>query len=154
MATKQDAVICDIDGVILDSSQVFKEIEELGLTGDAKWEYFNRHANNGANVYWDMVDVIKPFIEMGYKIIFLTARCETIKEETTETVIGAFRGAFFYSHEYEFVMRPKGVKLPSAEVKEKHLLELKKKYDILCAFDDDESNCEMFRKHNILTFKV
>lgn len=155
---KQDAVICDIDGVILDVSQVFKEIEEKGLTGDAKWDYFNRHAN-GLHVYPEkrMIEIIHSFYKKGYKIIFLSARSEEIEKETAHRLMQEF---LYYIEsklsifDFELLMRSEGDFSPSAEVKEKHLLELKNKYNILCAFDDDESNCEMFRKNNILTFKV
>lgn len=154
----EKAIICDIDGVILDVSQVFKEIEEQSLTGDAKWEYFDRHAN-GLHVYPEkrMIEIIHNFYNQGYKIIFLSARRERTEVETAKRLLQEF---FYYIEskfkifDFEILMRPEGVKSPSAEVKEKHLIELKKKYDILCAFDDDDSNCAMFEKNNILTFKV
>ena len=43
---KKKAVICDIDGVLLDSEHIFDKINELGLSGNDKWEYFNRHAKD------------------------------------------------------------------------------------------------------------
>ena len=153
---KEKAIICDIDGVILDSSQVFKEIEEQGLTGDAKWEYFDRHAN-GLHVYPEkrMIKIIHSFYQQGYKIIFSTARSERIKMETSCRLVSDFqyyepKGAF----EAKLLMRPIGDYSPSAEIKEKHLEDIKKEYDIVCSFDDDDSNCAMFERNKILTFKV
>lgn len=152
---KQKAVICDIDGVILDSSQVFKEIEEQGLTGDAKWEYFDRHAN-GLHVYPEkrMIEVIHNFLNQGYRIIFLSARSERIIQETIKRVFNEFYNYGCILNSYLFILRPIGDYSPSAEVKEKHLKELKENYNILCAFDDDDSNCAMFERNGILTFKV
>lgn len=152
---REKAVICDIDGVILDSSQVFKEIEEQGLTGDAKWEYFDRHAN-GLHVYPEkrMIEIIHNFYEKGYKIIFLTARSARIRGKTTSRLFVEFDFFDCPLEEFDMYMRPEGDYSPSAEVKEKYLKLIKEKYDILCAFDDDDSNCAMFERNNILTFKV
>lgn len=152
---REKAIICDIDGVILDSSQVFKEIDEQGLTGDAKWEYFDRHAN-GLHVYPEkrMLEIIYDLYQFGLRIIFLTARSVRIEEETVLRILKDFRLFGMPIRNFRMRMRPEGDYSPSADVKEKHLIELKKKYDILCAFDDDDSNCEMFRRNNILTFKV
>ena len=152
---KEKAIICDIDGVILDSSQVFKEIEELGLKGDAKWDYFDWHAN-GLRVFTnkEMVELIYTYYCVGITIVFLTARSERIKNLTAFRLYQDFKLYDCELENFDLLMRSEGDYSPSAEVKEKHLMELKKKYEILCAFDDDESNCEMFRKNNILTFKV
>lgn len=155
---KEKAIICDIDGVILDSSQVFKEIDEQGLTGDAKWEYFDRHAN-GPHVYPEkrMIEIIHNFYEKGYKIIFLSARSERIEKETAQRLIQEFlyyQESTFKIFDFELLMRPEGDYSPSAEIKEKHLKDIKEKYGIICAFDDDDSNCAMFERNNILTFKV
>lgn len=152
---KEKAVICDIDGVILDSSQVFKEIEEQGLTGDAKWEYFDRHAN-GLHVYPEkrMIEIIHNFYEQGYRIVFSTARSIRIAKETVERIGEEFIRYNLDVDCFDVAMRPEDDYSPSAEVKEKHLKELKEKYNILCAFDDDDSNCAMFERNNILTFKV
>lgn len=152
---REKAIICDIDGVILDSSQVFKEIEEQGFTGDAKWEYFDWHAN-GFHVYPEkrMIEIIYNFYKQGYKIIFLTARSESIKVETRYRILAEFVIYQENKFDFELLMRPIGDYSPSAEVKEKHLEDIKKEYDIICAFDDDDSNCAMFERNKILTFKV
>lgn len=155
---KEKAIICDIDGVILDSSQVFKEIEEQGLTGDAKWEYFDRNAN-GPCVFSNkrMIEIIHNFYEKGYKIIFLSARSERIEKETAHRLMQEFLHYMknvVNIFDFELLMRPEGDYSPSAEIKEKHLKDIKEKYDIICAFDDDDSNCEMFERNNILSFKV
>ena len=39
-------------------------------------------------------------------------------------------------------------------VKERELLKLEKKYNIVCAYDDREKNIEMFKRHNIKAVKV
>ena len=43
---KQKAIICDIDGVLLDTEHIFERIETAQLTGRDKWDFFNRHAND------------------------------------------------------------------------------------------------------------
>lgn len=36
---KQKAVICDIDGVLLDTAHIFDRIEKAGLQGNDKWDF-------------------------------------------------------------------------------------------------------------------
>ena len=43
---KEKAVVIDIDGVILDSSFILKEIHEKGLKGEEKWDYYYNNCNS------------------------------------------------------------------------------------------------------------
>lgn len=152
---KVRAVIFDIDGVILDSSVVFQQIEKKGLKGEAVWNYFDKYANSDI-VFSNkkIIKLIEDFYILGYKIIILTARSEAIRKHTM------FRlNLEFYNHteskiEYELYMRKEDDKTPASEVKEKHLNYILKFHDIFCAYDDDEKNCQMFHENGILTFKV
>ena len=42
----EKAVVFDIDGVLLDTEYIFREILDLKLKGDAKWDYFIGHCNS------------------------------------------------------------------------------------------------------------
>ena len=43
---KRKAIICDIDGVLLQTDFILDEIHALGLKGDEKWEYFYENCNS------------------------------------------------------------------------------------------------------------
>lgn len=152
---KRIAVICDIDGVLLDSEHIFDKIKELDLSGNDKWGYFNRHANDH-DVIADkrVIDILETFAEQGYVIIFLTARSEEIYANTRaklDLTIGQHGRRIF---NYMLLMRPLKVKSESCAVKKMWLDTIREKYDILCAIDDDSSNCEMFKENNILSLQV
>lgn len=152
---KQKAIICDIDGVLLDTKHIFERIEHAQLTGRDKWEYFNRHANEH-DVVADsrVIEILEAFYNKGFQIIFLTARMYEIESETKAKIdasIGMFADKIF---PYLLLARPMRNVESSSRVKEVWVQLLSEKYDIFCAIDDESENCEMFAKHNILTMQV
>jgi len=152
---KQKAIICDIDGVLLDTEHIFERIETAQLTGRDKWDYFNRHANEH-DVVADsrVIEILEAFSERGFRIIFLTARMNEIESETKAKIdasIGLYAEKIF---PYLILTRPTKNVEPSNKVKEVWVELLREKYDIFCAIDDDPENCEMFAKQNILTMQV
>lgn len=152
---KRKAIICDIDGVLLHTEHIFQDVERLGLLGADMWEYFNRHANDWkVEADGRVVDVLRAFAKAGYKIIFVTARSIEIWKHTRakiDLIISQYSDFIF---SYDLAMR--GIKdcRSSAEVKQTILNDIKSDYNIICAIDDDCSNCEMFAKNNILTMQV
>lgn len=149
------AIICDIDGVLLDTEHIFKKIEELGLTGSSKWEYFNRHANDyDVKIDSRVIEILETFAQNGFRIIFLTARAQEIESHTKAKIdmaIGLYANRIF---NYLLLMRPYANYESPENVKETWLNLLREKYEIYCALDDDASNCEMFAKNKILTMQV
>jgi len=152
---KQKAIICDIDGVLLDTEHIFERIETAKLTGEDKWEYFNRHANEH-DVVADsrIVELLEAFNEQGFRIIFLTARVQKIESQTKAKIdisIGQYAKKIF---PYLLLSRPSNNVESSSKVKQIWVDLLREKYDIYCAIDDNSENCEMFVKNNILTLQV
>ena len=150
MKYKRKAVICDIDGCLLDTSQIFKEIEEKGLQGNEKWAYFERYANDRDKAKFNFIlaDVLNCLRNQGYKIIFSTARSEAIRINTKirlQTDLG-FMGDLF--------MRPLGNINPAAEVKAEHLKSIKGFYNACIAIDDEDENLKMFSKNGLLAVKL
>lgn len=152
---KQKAIICDIDGVLLDTEHIFERIETAQLTGRDKWDFFNRHANEH-DVIADsrVIELLEAFSEKGFRIIFLTARMQIIESETKAKIdasIGLFANRIF---PYLLLTRPTKNVESSSKVKAVWVELLREKYDIYCAIDDDPENCEMFAKNKILTLQV
>lgn len=52
---KEKAIVVDIDGVLLDVSLLYKEIENLGLKGQDKWNFFHENANNYFKELYDHI---------------------------------------------------------------------------------------------------
>ena len=149
------AIICDIDGVLLDTAFIFDKIEEDNLQGAEKWEYFNCHAND-YSVFSDtrIMKMLELYAHNGYKIFFLTARSEEIFTETREKILFEQRLCGCKPFDFLLIMRPFKVSAPADEVKYSALSALKKAYNISFAIDDDLANCEMYAKHGILSLQV
>lgn len=148
------AIICDIDGCLLDTGIIFKEIEAQSLTGNKKWDYFHYWANSDkVSFNVALSEILFNFFNQGFEIILLTARSEKIRNQTraritSENILAGL------NYKYSLYMRQENDFSPSHESKLKHLKELKQKYFIILAIDDDEENCKMFHQNRILTMKA
>ena len=152
---KQKAIICDIDGVLLDTEHIFKKIDKLGLTGTSKWEYFNRHANEyDVEIDSSVIEILEVFAEKGFRIIFLTARMNEIESYTKAKIDVAIAQYASRIFRYLLLTRPTRNFDESSKVKQMWVELLREKYDIYCAIDDEIENCEMFAKNKILTLQV
>lgn len=144
---KPKAIVCDIDGVCLDSSLIFKELFDLKLKGDAKWDYFREHCNGPRVSKIENSRILINNANNCAHIIFSTARNEKCREATEQRLLS---DGFFFEKIY---MRSQNDYRESKDVKKDHLLEIMKSYDILAFIDDDLTNCEMAKELGILTLR-
>jgi len=147
--SKKEIVICDIDGCLVDTAWIFDKAEEMNSSD--KWDFFNRNANNHDNkINYDLVTLIdKLKFFAGYKIFFVTGRSDIIYKDTLRML-----KRLFTHEDITLLMRREGDYSPSHEVKERILNELKEKYKIICAIDDEPNNCKMFKDNGILTMQI
>lgn len=143
------AIVLDMDGVLFDTSHIFKKLYELELKGDAKWDYFHQHCNDEEV---KLMPGVKDFFKTLYNdvplaIIVSTARNEKIKMDTMRKLLG---NKVIFDHLY---MRKDGDYRPSSEVKKEHLQEIMKDYEVTLFIDDDIENCEMAKELGILALR-
>lgn len=148
---KQKAIICDIDGCLLDTLNIHKQIEELGLTGALKWRYFEAGANDIKTVKFNrnLANVLKTFADTGIKIILLTARSEAIRYSTKLRLDYEINAAF----SYKLLMRSMGDSNDPHIVKYLHLKKILEEYDVILAIDDEDANLKMFAANGIFVMK-
>ena len=144
------AIICDIDGCLLDTRAVLKEAEENTNNEADKWRYFQTYANDRDKVgfNWTLGEVLKSLHDSGYKIIFSTVRSEAIRINTKirlRTDLG-FIGDLY--------MRRIGDLRPAAEVKAEHFRLIREYYDPQIAIDDEDENIKMFAENGLLVMKL
>lgn len=152
---KQKAIICDIDGVLLDTEHINDMITNSGLSDDSAWEFFNRHANDESVVADSrIIEMLEAFAEQGYKIIFVTARSTQIWQQTRAKIDMSIGLCAKHHFNYEICMRGIDDKRPSSKVKQSLLNKIQEFNSVLFAIDDESENCEMYAKNNILTLKV
>lgn len=147
---KRKAIVCDIDGVLLDSQFIIDEIHKLGLKGDDKWEYFYQHCNS---------DRVKPiestkefYTTIRYGIndlccIISTARNEKCADATLKKLV---KERIVFDRSY---WRAKHDYRTACEVKREHLQEIMKEFDVIAFIDDDLQNCEMAKDLGILALR-
>jgi len=160
MTTKQKAVIFDIDGVLAKISK--------NEDGTPKRGYHN----------YDKVDLDEP-IERGFdlirifyncyfgkaKIIFVTGRKEFCREKTLtwidcelqKTLHSLYLNTDFLQELkwWNIFMRPDSDHRPAVELKKEiYETQIKDKYNVIMAFDDDPEVCKMYKEQGILTLQV
>lgn len=141
----KQAIICDIDGCLIDSAWIWDEVERKELTGEAMWNFFDAHANSPlSKAHYPLIKILQQALSKENELIFLTARSEVIRGETRDRLAG-----IIYNRDFILLMRPLGNDDPSAVVKEVHLVELLKNYEINLAIDDEQANCDMFEKYGV-----
>lgn len=149
---KRKAIVCDIDGVLLDSSHIMQETEDLELYGDLKWDYFYNHCNdvynvkvieNGKNFY----NLIRYGVNPDVCFIFSTARNEKCSDDTLKRL--AFENIFCD----KIYMRKQNDLRPANEVKREHLLKIMEEFDVIAFIDDDIDNCNMAKELGILALR-
>lgn len=151
---KQKAIICDIDGCLLDTSRIYNEAEKENIVGAAFFNFFDRRANDPKYSVKNsaMFDLVNFFKKEGYAIIILTARTIKIQSETYQYLTEGYKAL-----PKDIIMVSRLISdygLPDYMVKENKLEALRKDYDIRLAIDDNLYNLEMFRRNNIETVGV
>lgn len=143
----KDAIICDIDGCVVDTDWIWSEIEKQKLEGLEKWDFFNKNSCNleKSKINPEMIMLLNGYgVSNKNELIFSTARSEEIRTETR-----AMLHKIFPDREFLLFMRPADCVSTSDEVKKEHLVEILKNYNIKIAIDNENQNCQMYRKEKI-----
>lgn len=166
---KEDCVIVDIDDTVarttLNVSPPDMSSQPVGTKLRDIWDKYHKDI-----MYYDLeyieplnsvITLIEAYIYFtcNPKVIFMTGREDNenglIRLNTARFISKYFEG---YSspakcNEY-LLMRPKDDYRPNDVVKEELLTKyVLPEYNVLMAFDDNEENVEMFKRHNILTIQ-
>lgn len=145
--TKEKAIILDIDGVLLDSAVILREIYDLKLNGDEMWAYFHEHCNGPKVSSMKNICPLLSSIDRSVRIILSTARNDKCRKSTEERL---HKEGFSYDGLY---MRANGDYRPSPEVKKDHLRLISQEFDIIAFIDDDLTNCQMAKEEGIFALR-
>lgn len=148
----ENVIVCDIDGVLLDVSKLYKILEEL--PEDERLEYFNENANNSNYVSKNkvMFDMLNALNRAGFKIILMTARARKIGPETY-TFLSL--GKVCLDNIAMLITRNSKMEgVPSHELKKQAIEELQTMADIKLIIDDDLDNCNMFEQMGYKVMRV
>lgn len=152
---KQKAIIVDIDGTLTRDPLLIDDKSREGR------DVFYQKIDNYLRVKKELIRPVVGLLQIIFnntntRIIFLTAREDRydIRENTIkfleDNVLFTCNSCYF-----DLYMREENDLQPNYKVKEQILKEqILPNYDILFALDDEEANCEMFRRNGILTLQV
>ena len=149
---KEQVIVWDIDGCLLNVEPIFRDIYELGIKGsNNRWRYFYNNCNSDKVKANDGVRTLFHSLRYSYKSvnsIILTARSEKYREQTLSKLADE---NILCDRLY---MRKLDDFRPAYEVKRDYLVELMKKFDIIAFIDDEIKNCQMAKELGIVSLRV
>ena len=152
------AIIFDIDGVILKTDFILKEIEELELKDNDRWDYFHAKCNNEqVTSNKGICDLISKYLTLesisDYYVIFSTAREEVVRWQTLNKLNSVIDGIIKLGNS-RLYMRKQGDTRPAYIIKQEHLKEIQEKYEVMLVFDDNLENCKMYKENGITALNI
>lgn len=144
-ANMEKAYIFDLDGTIFDISHRLHYIQQK----PKNWSAFN-NASIKDTFLKPGITILKALAKSGIKIIFVSGR----PEDQLDIISEKFK---FMRDDLKFAdyyLRPVNDFRTDVELKEDILNILRKKYDIICAFDDRTRVVQMYRKNGIPCYQV
>ena len=79
---KSKAIVIDIDGVILDSDLILKEIYDLKLKGDAMWSHIHSNCNGDRVTFLSNITSLLSSLDSSVAVVLSTSRNECCREGT------------------------------------------------------------------------
>ena len=146
---KPDAVIFDMDGTLCDVSSIRHHLipSDHRFTGKKDFNAFHSESVNCPPHWWVLNAALHKQIQ-GYKIIVVTARQEKYRPHTSWWLSENLLVPDEHHH------RPNGDFRKDVEIKREILEGLRKRYDIVQAWDDNPAIIELWKSEGIDTVIV
>lgn len=135
---KPTAYIVDVDGTLVNTA----DIVHLVLNKPKKYDQFH-HASVFCEPHAWVVEEVREHHAAGHVVIILTARKDRWRELTSN---------WLETHDvphHELHMRKDDDNRPDRIIKEEILLELRERFEIVGAFDDNPSVIALWEEHGI-----
>jgi predicted secreted acid phosphatase len=148
---KRSAIICDMDGTLVDVSSIRHYVTE-SLLPDGSYKRRNFDDFHKASLFcpaiWSTVDAVQHQWEWGRDVLIVTARSYDYERTTKDWL---YKYAIPYT---KLFMRPVGDFRSDVDVKRDILAEIKKTWNVIHAIDDNPQVCYLWREHGIPTTVV
>lgn len=145
----ENYIICDLDGCLIDTAWIWRVVDDLKITNPECYDVFNRLACADYNkIDNSLLNYLNLKLSAGFKILFLTARSEKIKDETIRFI--RERTGLVPLRHFIINFRPQGDHYTSVISKHRRLEAiLKCGKQIEFAIDDEPAICEMYEAKGI-----
>lgn len=151
MSTKKNAIICDMDGTLVDVSSIRHYVIQA-LNPDGSYTKKNFDDFHKASLFcpaiWTTVDQVQDFWYWKYDVLIVTARGEQYQKTTKDWL---YKYAIPYT---KLFMRPEGDYRPDYEVKKDILAEIQKQWNVTHAIDDNPAILKLWAENGIKYTKV
>lgn len=133
---KEKAVLVDIDGTLVSVTPNWSAERDLQWVEDTL----------NAVGYMFAIQLVKKYKKMGYKIVIVTARGQSCKENTVKKLkeIGVYEFVDAMMHR---TSKYEGTR--SAVWKRAAIKMLKQRYDFVYALEDEDANMKVMRRHGM-----
>lgn len=133
---KEKAVLVDIDGTLVSVTPNWSAERDL--------EWVEETMN--AVGYKFAVELVKKYKKMGYKIVIVTARGQSCKENTVKKLkeIGVYEFVDVMMHRTSKYENTRSAVWKRAAIKM-----LKQRYDFVYALEDEDGNMKVMRRHGM-----
>jgi FMN phosphatase YigB (HAD superfamily) len=160
---KPKAVIFDLDGVIVDSSERFKRLNMDAFEKRNKKEFVKSVRDYNSDCFGDTVidtgmNLLKLY-SRDHKVFFITARGSEGHAPTLNWIRTYFE--HFDNCEAELIMNPEDTnafefttQFDHAEFKKKAAEKILKSYEVILAVDDSDLNCRAYISLGIPTIQL
>lgn len=135
---KPTAIIVDVDGTLVNTA----DIVHLVLNKPKKYDQFH-HASVFSEPHGWVVDEVREHFLLGHKVIIVTARKDRWWELTSNW-LGANKVPYDELH-----MRKDDDNRPDRVIKEEILFELRERFEIVHAYDDNPNVIALWTEHGI-----
>lgn len=152
---KRKAIICDIDNCLIDISGLEEVVGNADFKSDRyALEFFELNANDTRWVKKNqsLFDLVNLYHQDNYEIILLTARSKRLQSDTYK-----FLTSGNIRLPREIIIISRGIDeegIPDYELKESKLQKILEDFDVELAIDDNQGNCDMFKRNGIFALKV
>lgn len=162
----KDAIIVDIDGTLTTDPLTIPLSEDVRQSKDAFLKscgYYNQEHPRIKQIKLreNVINLIGLHMLKGVVPIFLTAREEARENINNGSRYNTYKYLLDIFHHFGYIdsnqllMRTYNDFSPNYEVKESLYNEyIKNRFNVLFCLEDEEKNCEMFRKNGLLVLKV
>lgn len=133
---KEKAVLVDIDGTLVSITPNWSAERNLEWVEDTL----------NADGFKFAVQLVKKYKKMGYKIVIVTARGQSCKENTVKKLkeIGVYEFVDVMMHRTNKYENTRSAVWKRAAIKM-----LKQRYDFVYALEDEDGNMEVMRRHGM-----
>ncbi len=143
-----NAIIVDLDNTLFDSRCMDKYLPK-DLNSREEWDEFHKHYHECV-VNSDMYHLIS-LLAIDHVLLFVTSREN--KPVVAEHILPVILNLFPYAQKALYLRETNDYRLSDIVKEEIYKNYIQPKFNVICAFDDDESVIKMWQRNGIITYQ-